>query len=314
MKVYNPNLSPEIVNELQYLDAYYFQLDKPIPFKDGLTIYPINVKDYEEFLAVSCCLTLNRLESAEGIMTSNLGFLLLKMNDKNNKEEAEKYSKCFIKLCELIFHIKYGVYCVKCGKVYGYYDFLLKTAQKDKEFHCECFKGEEGEQDDFDVNIKYITNPNTKQREIVINGISITPKEFDRLREIVMYQNLPDYKDDSWVDPEVREDQREKQRLLAKKNKAGVATLERKLVCASAKSCYKIDDLYNLTMRKFIILLSAIDDAMNYECTRIGLMTGMVTMKDPIEHWIYKQEDADIYGTATDASSFKNKVSGNPNS
>ena len=48
-------------------------------------------------------------------------------------------------------------------------------------------------------------------------------------------------------------------------------------------------------MRKFLILLSAIDDAMNYECTRIGLMTGMVSMKEPVEHWIYKKE-TDLYG------------------
>ena len=51
-----------------------------------------------------------------------------------------------------------------------------------------------------------------------------------------------------------------------------------------------------MTIRKFLMLLSAIDDAMNYECTRIGLMTGMVSMKEPVEHWIYKKESDDLYG------------------
>ena len=123
-----------------------------------------------------------------------------------------------------------------------------------------------------------------------------------------MYQNLPDYTDDSWVDPDVRQDQREKQELLSKKNKFGNATLERKIVCVSAKTCYTIKELYDLTMRKFLMLLSAVDDAMNYECTRIGLMTGMVSSKEPIEHWIYKQDAADLYGKATDAGEFTNKV------
>lgn len=309
MKIYNPNLSKEIVKELERLNNYYFQFDKPVPFKEGLTLYPINVKNHDEFLAASACLTLNRFESPEGITTSNLGYLLLKMNDKTNQDEAAMWSQYLIKICELVFHIKYGVRCGKCGKVYDYYEFLTKAMDKEHPFHCECWK--DGEDEDFDINIKYKLNEQTKQRELFINGVCITPKEFDLLRQIIMYQNLPDYKDDSWVDPEVREDQREKQQLLAKKNKTGTATLERKIVCVSAKSSYKIDELYGLTMRKFLILLSAIDDAMTYECTRIGLMTGMVSSKEPIEHWIYKQEDADLYGRASDAGEFKNKVSGN---
>lgn len=305
VKIYNPNLSQEIVKELQRLNSFYFQFDKPIPFKESLTLYPINVKNYDEFLTASACLTLNRLESSEGITTSNLGYLLLKMNNKDNPNEAAMWSQYLIKICELVFHIKYGIYCEKCGKVYDYFEFLTKTIDKTHPFVCEC-----GNSENFNTNIRYKLNEQTNKHDLVINGVAINSKEFDLLRQIIMYQNLPDYKDDSWVDPEVREDQREKQQLLAKKNKSGTATIERKIVCVSAKSCYKIEELYELTMRKFLILLSAIDDAMTYECTRIGLMTGMVSSKEPIEHWIYKQEDVDLYGRASDAGEFKNKISG----
>ena len=221
---------------------------------------------------------------------------LISEEEKKAKEEQARISQYFIRICELVFHVKYGIRCAKCGKVYDYQEFLIKALDKEHPFHCECYKGEEGEEEDFDINIKYRMNPETKKYEILINGITITSEDFDRLRQIVMYQNLPDFKDDTWVDPDMRADQAEKQRLLAKKNNAGTATLERKIVCVSAKSCYKIEDIYKLTMRKFLILLSAIDDAMNYECTRIGLMTGMVSMKEPVEHWIYKKESDDLYG------------------
>lgn len=296
MKIYNPNLPKEIVDELYRLNDQYFQFDKPIPFKEGLVVYPINVRNHDEFLVASECLTLDKMNSAEGIQTSNLGYLLLKMNDKENLMEAAKFSQYLIRICELVFHIKYGVRCAKCGKVYDYYEFLAKAMDKEHPFHCECWK--DGEEEDFDINIKYKLNEKTKQRELFVNGICITPKEFDLLRQIIMYQNLPDYKDDSWVDPEMREDQKKKQELLAKKNKTGSATLERKIVCMAAKSSYTINEIYELTMRKFIMLLSAIDDAMNYECTRIGLMTGMVSTKEPIEHWIYKKDSEDLYGDA----------------
>ena len=308
MKIYNPNLSPSIVNELNRLDSRYFQFDAPIPFKDGLMIYPVSVKNHDEFLTASACLTLNRMESAEGITTSNLGYLLLKMNDKKNPDEAAAYSQYFIRICEMIFHINYGIKCNKCGKVYNYSEFLLKFTNENNSVKCEC-----GNVDGYDVNIKYKLNEETKKYEIIIDDVHITEKDFDLLRQIVMYQNLPDYKDDSWVDPDVRQDQREKQELLSKKNKIGNATLERKIVCVSAKTCYTIKELYDLTMRKFLMLLSAVDDTMNYECNRIGLMTGMVSSKEPIEHWIYKQDAADLYGKATDAGEFTNKVSGKQN-
>ena len=62
-------------------------------------------------------------------------------------------------------------------------------------------------------------------------------------------------------------------------------------------------------MRKFIMLLSVIDDVMNYECTRIGLMTGVVSTKEPIEHWVYKKESDDLYGDGITVDSMQAKIS-----
>ena len=306
MKVYNPDLKKSIVDELYYLDNTYFQLDKPIPFKDGLTIYPVNVQYYNEFLSSTACLTLNRLESIEGIETNNLGYLLLKVKDE---KEGVMWSTYLSKLCELVFHIKDGVRCKKCGKVMSYIDFV-NAAQKaqennEKEVFCECGSS------DLEGVITYRLNNENKQYELIVNGVTITSDDFDRFREIVMYQNLPDYKDDSWVDPDVREDQQEKQRLLAKKNKTGNATLERKIICVGAKTGYTIDYIMGLSIRKFLILLSAVDDLITYETTRIGLMMGMVSTKEPLEHWIYKRESEDLYGGATTTEDMQNKLSGN---
>ena len=315
MKVYNPKLPEKLVNELYYLNEKYFQFDEPVPFVKGLKLYPVNVKNHDEFITASECLVLDKNETIEGIQTSNLGYLLLKMNDKNDEKAAARMSQYFIRICELCFQIKYGVFCKKCGKVYDYWDFLTKSMDKEHPFHCECGNCLQDEQSEgFDVNIKYRQNEENKQREVLIykdyqNPSIITPADFDRMRQIVMYQNLPDYKDDSWVDPDMREDQREKQRLLAKKNKSGNASLERKIICASVKSSYTIEEIYKLSMRKFIMLLSIIDDAMVYECTRIGLMTGMVSSKEPIEHWIYKKEPDDLYGDGITLDQMQKEIS-----
>lgn len=313
MKVYNPNLPKNIIDELYYLNDRYFAFDEPVPLKNGLLIYPVNMRYHDDFIVASDCLTIDKTESIEGIKSTNLGYLLLKMNNKEDENEAAKFSQHFIKICELCFQIKYGIFCKKCGKVYDYWDFLSKITNKDVPFSCDCGNDLSKDSEGFDANIKYKLNEETKQKEVLIykdfkNPISITPDDFDRFRQIVMYQNLPDYKDDSWVDPDMREDQREKQRLLAKKNKGATASLERKIVCVAAKSNYTIKEIYELTMRKFIMLLSVIDDAMNYECTRIGLMTGMVSTKEPVEHWVYKQESDDLYGDGVTVDSIQSKI------
>ena len=51
MKIYNPNLPQSLVDELNRLNATYFQFDEPIPFKDGLMLYPINVRYHEPRLS-----------------------------------------------------------------------------------------------------------------------------------------------------------------------------------------------------------------------------------------------------------------------
>lgn len=314
MKVYNPNLPKNIVDELYYLNDRYFAFDEPVPLKKGLLIYPVSIKYHDDFIMASDCLTIDKTESIEGIQSTNLSYLLLKMNDKNNEMEAAKFSQHFIRICELCFQMKYGICCKKCGKIYDYWEFLSMMSNKDKPFSCECGNNLDDNSEGFDANIKYKLNEDTKQREVLIykdfkNPIVMTSEDFDRFRQIVMYQNLPDYKDDSWVDPDMREDQREKQRLLAKKNNGATASLERKIVCVAAKSNYTIKEIYELTMRKFIMLLSVIDDAMNYECTRIGLMTGMVSTKEPIEHWVYKKESDDLYGDGITVDSMQAKIS-----
>lgn len=302
MKIFNPTLQKELVEELNRLEDRYFTFDKPIPFKTGLTLYPVMLQDYNQFVNASTCLTLNKNETMEGLMQSNLEFLISKMEEENI---GVIYSKYASRLFEIIFHVQNGMRCNKCGKIIPFEEFIPMLHRDKDNIKCpECGSY------DLEEVIRYQVNPKTKKREMVIMGVKINSGEFDRLRQIVMYQNFPDYRDDSWVHPEVREDQRLKNEILSKSRGGPVsASLERKIVCVSAKSNYKIEELYNLTMRKFIMLLGVIDDAITYETSRIGLMSGMVSSKEPLEHWIYKHEKG-MYDDAVSMDSYMNQLSG----
>lgn len=301
MKIFNKTLPKDIVEELQYLDEAYFPFDEPVPLTGNLKLYPVNVRYHDEFLACSACMTLNRMDDPEGLRYSNLGYLIHKMEDEN---EGKKWSRCFSRLCELVFNLKNGIKCNKCGKLWGFQEFFTGLQKKGNDFRCDC-----GEIDFVEI-IGIRENKETKKKELRIDGNVVSQKDFDRMRQIVMYQNLPDYKDDSWVDLEVRKDQEETRVLKAKKNKMGSATLERKMVCLAVKTGFFLEDIYKLSIRKFLMMFSAVDDLINYETARIGLMTGMVSTKEPLEHWVYKNEDEDIYGKAVDAGAFKDMING----
>jgi hypothetical protein len=126
-----------------------------------------------------------------------------------------------------------------------------------------------------------------------------------RLRKIVLYQNLPDFKDDSWVNKEVRDDHKAKQELLSKD--AGTASIEKKIVAVATMTHYKVEELYDMPIRKFLMLLTTMDDLVTYTTNRIGSMSGFVKQKGPLEHWIYKKQKG-IYDKAVDAQTFKNTI------
>lgn len=301
MKIYNKKLPQKLIDELYYLNEAYFQFDKPVPFIEGLTLYPVNVKFHDEFLTCSSCFTLNKLDDPMGLMYSNMGYLISKMQSED-KDEGAKWSRYFSRLCELIFNIKNGIKCKDCGKIMSFSDFFKGLSEEKENFKCEC-----GSTNFMEV-IGIKENEKTHKKELRIDGVTVTDEDFNRLRQIVMYQNLPDFKDDSWVDIEVRKDQEETARLRAKKNKAGSASLERKICCMAVKMSVSLDYVYSLTIRKFLMMFSIMDDLINYETTRIGLSTGMISTKEPIEHWVFKPESDDLYGVGVDAQAFKDQI------
>ena len=64
------------------------------------------------------------------------------------------------------------------------------------------------------------------------------------------YQNLPDFKDDSWADKAIRDDQAKRAEILSKDS--GKASLERKMLCVVASTGIDISKIYDMSIRKFI--------------------------------------------------------------
>jgi len=296
-------LSKEIVDTLRDYEMTYFRENKPVPFC-GLTIYPIKVRDFEVFSHCTSCFTLNKNEDPEGIRMSHLDYLLSR-TQLENQEEAQLWSYKIHKIIELVFQITNGLKCKKCGKIMKYSDpaFIkfaddmkrlvsgeLKESDAPPALRCPSCEGNE-----FDEMIK-ATKDESGKFSLVVDGHTIDRRNFNLLRQIVLYQNFYDYVDDSWVDPAVKRDHDERVRIEQERNDVH-ASIEKKVVCLSVTTNYKVEEIYDMPIREFTLALATVDDLINYKIMKQAVSSGFVSLPkgQTIEHWIYKP-NKDMYG------------------
>jgi len=300
-------LRKDIVDLLQRYEIEYFREDKPIPF-NGLTIYPATVRDFEVFSMCTSCLTLNKNETKEGIKMSHLDYLISKLQDP---KEGQMWSYKLQKLFEIVFHITNGLKCTHCGEVMKYDSPAFMDFIKDFENFTKNTKMQDIDQNniqppqlkcphcegtEFQEMIKTMPDSSGKGNCLLIDGHEISKQDFNKLRQIILYQNFSDYADDSWVDPAIKRDHDEKLRLEQMKSDLH-ASIEKKVVCLSIATNYKFDEIYNMPIRKFNLALSTVDDLINYKIMKQAIMSGFVSLPkgQTIEHWIYKP-NKDMYG------------------
>lgn len=301
-------VNPKIAKELAAYEFRYFRQDLPIPFC-GLTIYPATVAEYERFIDAISCLTLDKNTTLDGLRMSNLDFLISKMTS-DDKEENARWSYRLTSLAEICFHVKNGYKCPKCGKVYAFGDpevaeIAERSEKRAKEFvsaHADSFDaGEEGLRalqeaaaprclaDETVLSPTLTIKKDEKGKNVlVVDGHVIDSDDFNRLRQIILFQNLPDYRDESWIDPSLKAD-REKKLALEKQQNDVYASTEEKVVCLSISTSYRFEEIYAMSIRKFTMALSTVDEKINYQITKLAVMTGLVTLPKgkSLDHWIY---------------------------
>lgn len=308
-------LDPKLIELLRSYENTYFREDKPVPFCPDITLYPVEVRNFEEFAYCSSCLSLNKNDEAAGIRMSHLDYLLSRVDLPGPDGQAWTYK--IYKLFEIVCRLQPGYECKSCHRILGYsspeatefskqcesFVGRLVTAAKDgsaeameavgKEPHLTCPSCGGTE---FDHSIKISVDRETNTKKLVIHGHTITKDEFNQLRQIILFQNFPDYVDDSWVDPELKKDRDEKMRLEQQMNDLH-ASIEQKVVCLSISTQYKFAEIFDMSIRKFTLALAKVDELINYKLLKQAQYSGFASFpKDfKIEHWIYKP-NKDMYG------------------
>lgn len=115
-------------------------------------------------------------------------------------------------------------------------------------------------------------------------AITVTEKEFEDVRRIIMHQNFADY-DDEYIDPDLKKAMNEVKALKAAKF-APIST-ERRMNIVMAHCGYSKDAIKSMTYRAFNNLYAEVIGEVDFSATwPIALYTGKT--KD-VAHWIYRE-------------------------
>jgi hypothetical protein len=253
--------------------SYYATYDLPVPYKD-LLVYPATVKDYMLFNVYAQCLTFdkNTIPNKKVISMTNLEYMFY---SAENEEKDIPYLLLF--------------------------DRLLSICLKDD----ESFRNPEESL----LRYKYDTN---KKPFFEIKSTKYTPKDFDELKIIICEQNMIELPDET-ISSDVRkslEKAREYKKSL-NKSKTDIS-LEDYIVSLSVATGWSIDDIYKMSIRKFIKSIQRYDNLIHYKIYLTASMSGMVEFKDTsfIKHWLSNLDDADKYNDVSiDLDKVKDKVS-----
>ena len=210
------------------------------------------------------------------------------------RKDAIFQDKQIIKMGYLEF-IKYACRNDELAQKYNipllpfYYDFIIGILQ------LTC-----GE----DVEIKY----NTSTLDFSINDFLITDEVFDDLRKIIIIQNDIDFDIDEFMNIDTVKALEKAREFEAKKNKEK-ADIEDYIDSIIIGLKVTEDYVSNLTIRKFWRYIKRINKHEEYEACRSGQMSGMVTFKEPIQHWMTSIEVTDKYeNLKTDEDELRSKI------
>jgi len=122
---------------------------------------------------------------------------------------------------------------------------------------------------------------------IIIGGVMYSSMDFDEIKNIVAEQNMLELPDDM-MQKEVRDKLREAEEFKRRISGIKRATLEDLVICVMISTAMSVEDVGNLTIRKFGKILERVDNKLHYEIYLSAQMSGFVKFKDKsvIKHWM----------------------------
>ena len=254
---------------------------EPIEY-NGLKCYPVLVGDSIRFTNAVDCLRIpkNETPDVEIIQMSYLEFLMVLI--LKNEDILEQ----FLTIIELCFGIKCAEEHMQDKENFAKDELLMqKLPNGDTDFYINGR----------DLLIQF----KGRNVSLTLNGCKFTPSQFDKLRHIVLFQNLMDYDG-----VEMSADFKKVLNDFYKVKNRGIhqPTIEEKMADVSTNSPYTLQDIKMLPMRSFDMMFESVLRKIDYMANKSlepHLKSGS------IEHWVYyhdKGKYSDVFSDANDVA------------
>ena len=253
--------------DINFYQEAYFTFDKPAPYK---------LKCGKELYIKPVSL------SDSVLFLTSYGILDI---DKNSASDAEIISMPYLKFLakrvlpfsdlpkQQLINI-----CILC---LGFEYPSLSIDEKDRVYLCDINKATDEEK------------------------IKITSKEFDDIKRIILYQNLPNF-DDSYINPELKERMMEVDELRNKNLET--PSLERRIAIITSHCGISKSDQLSMSFRSHSILFQEVSNEVEYMCTKpIAVYGGKA---DEIQ-WIFKKKKDKFSEYITSVEDYSKSMGGN---
>ena len=268
---------------INFLRDHYWTYDKPYPYNDNITVYPVFMQDYHELMWALECLQIDKMEFANSmdvmrnvaiIQMTNLNYLFDIISETDS--DGNRTELADVRLSQFVTFLKI---CL----------------------HIDPIDIQQINDDTGKISIVIVVEDINKKLKI----IPFTYADFDNLRKICVHQHIPDY-DDTQLSPEIKQEIA-RTRALQQKNYE-IATLEMRLSAYSSHYKCNKKDIFNLSVREFLINEDMYDRMLNYQIYRTAESSGMVEFKEPIEHYLYRFKKKHILDMFMSLDEMEDKV------
>ena len=191
----------------------------------------------------------------------------------------------------------------------SYLKFLMTNIDKEKEEYGEsltfdllalcfmiCMRIEE-------ISIRLFIGEDGKAK-LILNDVEINENDFDYLRKLILYQNLPNY-DDELMNPDLKNDLEQADKI--KNGGEETEDFEHLISNLVIGTGMNIDDVKNLPIRKFYIIGQVMDRKLHYSIYKQASVGGFVEFKQPITHYLKKNIDL-LENKVTTVETLKNNL------
>ena len=135
-----------------------------------------------------------------------------------------------------------------------------------------------------EISIRLFIGEDGKAK-LILNDIEINENDFDYLRKLILYQNLPNY-DDELMNPDLKNDLEQADKI--KNGGEETEDFEHLIANLVIGTGMNIDDVKNLPIRKFYIIGQVMDRKLHYSIYKQASVGGFVEFKQPITHYLKK--------------------------